>query len=136
MEGFINEIIHFHVTVDTDLEIRDIDQAQIIHGEDLQELKSKAVSQRKTFEKYCNAVQNFSPDETILAAGRKYVDTIYDICELILNPRWGRADQVISFLPKESHSSRSYPHYMRLFAYFLSTTIIATHAFYVQARLL
>ncbi len=112
VEGFINEIIHFHVTVNTDLEIRDIDQAQIIHGGDLQELKSKAVSQRKTFEKYCNTVQNFSPDETILAAGRKYVETIYDICELILNPRWGRADQVISFLPGESHSARSYPHYM------------------------
>jgi hypothetical protein len=127
VEGFINEIIHFHVTVNTDLEIRDIDQAQIIHGGDLQELKSKAVSQRKTFDKYCNAVQNFSPDETILAAGKEYVETIYDICELIMNPRWGRADQVMSFLPKESHSARSHPHYMNCIRWIYGVQVRIRH---------
>ncbi|HUV12828.1 MAG TPA: hypothetical protein VMY18_04235, partial [Acidobacteriota bacterium] len=34
---FINEVIHFHVTLNTDLEIYGIDQAQVLHGEDLSE---------------------------------------------------------------------------------------------------
>lgn len=112
VESFINEIIHFHTTVDTDLEIYNIDQAQAIHGEDLQELKTKAESQRKTFQQYCNAVKSSSPDRVILEVGRKYVDTIYDICELILDPRWGRAAQVLSFLPQDARSIRYYSHYL------------------------
>lgn len=112
VERFINEIIHFHVTVDTDLEIYSVDQAKAMHGEDLQELKDKAVSQRKTFQEYCNAVQSLSPQKVILDAGTRYVATIYDICELILDPRWGRADQVLSFLPRDARSARSHVHYM------------------------
>jgi hypothetical protein len=111
VESFINEVIHFHVTVNTDLEIYSVDQAQAIHGEDLQELKAYAVGQRKALQKYTNAVKSFSPDRAILTAGRKYVQTIYEICELILNPRWGRAEQVLPFLPEKSRSARLLPHY-------------------------
>ncbi|UCG50704.1 MAG: ATP-binding protein [Candidatus Latescibacterota bacterium] len=112
VESFINEVIHFHVTVNTDLEVHNIEQARALHDEDLQELKAKAVSQRKILQEYSNAVKSFSPDRTILAVGEKYVETIYDICELILNPRWGRSDQLLSFLPKDSRSVRSCPQYL------------------------
>jgi len=92
VERFINEIIHFHVTVNTDLEIYSIEQAQILHGE---------------FQDYSNAVKNFSPDQTILQTGNHYIETIQGTCELILNPLWGRIDKVMAFLPHESRSVRS-----------------------------
>jgi len=107
VERFINDIIHFHVTLDTDLEIYSIDQAQAMHGEDLQVLKAQAANLRKAFQDYSNAVKNFSPDRTILLTGRKYIDTILTICELILNPLWGRADRVLDFLPRDSRSAHS-----------------------------
>ena len=75
-----------------------------MHGEDLQVLKAQAASLRKAFQDYSSAVKNFSPDRTILLTGRKYIDTIYSICELVLNPLWGRADKVLDFLPEDSHS--------------------------------
>jgi hypothetical protein len=112
VESFINEVIHFHATVNTDLEIHNVEQAQAFHSEDLQELKRKAVAQRKALQRYSNAVKSFSPNETILAAGREYVQTIYNICELILDPRWGRVDTFLSFLPEKSRSVRTYPHYL------------------------
>jgi hypothetical protein len=111
VERFINEVIHFHVTVNTDLEIYGIDQAQALHGEDLQELKVKAGNLRKAYHDYCTAVKGFSADQTILANGRRYVESIDDMCGLVLNPRWGRADSVLSFLPEESRSVRSRNHY-------------------------
>jgi signal transduction histidine kinase len=111
VERFINEVIHFHVTLNTDLEIYSIEQAQILHGHDLQVLKTKAVSLRKAFQDYSNAVKNFSPDRAILRSGRNYIDTIRSICTLILNPLWGRVDNVLTFLPPDSRSSRSYDHY-------------------------
>jgi hypothetical protein len=104
VERFINEVIHFHVTLNTDLEIYSIDQAKVMHGEDLQVLKEQAVSLRRAFRSYSNAVKNFSPDRTILVTGRKYIDTIYAICELVLNPLWGRTDKVMDFLPQDSRS--------------------------------
>jgi signal transduction histidine kinase len=104
VERFINEVIHFHVTLNTDLEIYSVDQAQVLHGEDLQVLKEQAVHLRKAFQNYSNAVKNFSPDRTILLTGRNYIDTIYSICELILNPLWGRIDKVMNFLPQDSRS--------------------------------
>jgi signal transduction histidine kinase len=104
VERFINEVIHFHVTLDTDLEIYSINQAQVLHGEDLQVLKEQAVSLRRAFQDYSNAVKNFSPDRTILLTGRKYIDTIHSICELVLNPLWGRIDKVLDFLPPDSRS--------------------------------
>jgi hypothetical protein len=112
VESFINEVIHFHATVNTDLEINGIEPAQAHHLEDLRELKSKAVAQRKALQRYHNAVQSFSPDETILAAGREYVQAIYDICALTLDPRWGRVDTFLSFLPENSRSVCSYRQYL------------------------
>ena len=112
VESFINEIIHFHVTIDTDLEIYNVDQAQAIHGDDLEELKTMAVQQRRGYQDYCNAVSSLSPDETVLAAGRKYIETVQELCELILDPRWGRAAKVLTVLPEDSRSVRSHLHYM------------------------
>ena len=104
VERFINEVIHIHVTLNTDLEIYGIDQAKVLHEADLQVLKEQAVSLRKAFQDYSSAVENFSPDRTLLLTGRKYIDTIYSICELILNPLWGRIDKVMDFLPQDSRS--------------------------------
>ena len=111
VERFINEVIHFHVTLNTDLEIYNVDQAQILHSEDLQVLKANAVSLRKALQDYSNAVKSFSPDRTILLTGKKYIKTIHTICELILNPLWGRIDGVLRFLPDDSRSVRSRTHY-------------------------
>jgi len=111
VERFINEVIHFHVTLNTDLEIYSVHQAQVLHAEDLQVLKANAVSLRKALQDYSNAVQSFSPDRTILLAGKKYITTIRSICELILNPLWGRIDKVLRFLPDDTRSVRSRTHY-------------------------
>jgi signal transduction histidine kinase len=111
VERFINEVIHFHVTLNTDLEIYSMEQAQILHSHDLQVLKTKAVSLRKAFQEYSSAVKNFSPDRTILRTGKDYIETIRGTCALILNPLWGRADDVLSFLPPDSRSARSHKHY-------------------------
>ena len=106
VEGFINEILHYHVTLNTDLEIYNIVQAQILHAADVQELKAKFSVMRKALQSYSNAVMSFSPDRTVLLLGRRYVDAIHQVCELILNPLWGRSDQVLSFLPDEARSVR------------------------------
>jgi signal transduction histidine kinase len=111
VEGFFNEILHYHVTLNTDLEIYNIEQAQVLHEADVQELKSKLGAARKAFLDYSNAVKSFSPDRTILLLGRRYVDAIHETCHLILSPLWGRSDQVLSFLPKEARSVRSRRHY-------------------------
>ncbi|MCG6988468.1 MAG: ATP-binding protein [Gemmatimonadetes bacterium] len=123
VESFINEVIHYHVTVNTDLEVYNASQAQAIHAEDLQELKTRAQKQRKKLREYSNAVKSFSPDKTILALGRDYIDTVYDICDLILDPRWGRSHKVLSFLPPDSRSGRSHSHYMNCIRW-----ICAVHA--------
>jgi hypothetical protein len=111
VEKFINEVIHFHVTLNTDLELHDIDQAQILHRQDLHELKSKALEARRGYQAYLNAVKNFSPDTAILRVGKRYIRNIHEICDLILNPLWGRFDKVISFLPEDSRSVQSRNHY-------------------------
>jgi hypothetical protein len=111
VEQFINDIIHFHVTLDTDLEIYSADEAQVFHGQDVQALKAKALDLRKAFRDYSDAVTNYSPDQTILLAGRRYIDAIYGTCQLILDPLWGRIDKVLSFLPSRSLSIQSRSHY-------------------------
>ena len=110
VEKFINEVIHFHVTVDTDLEIHNVEQARAFHEEKLQELKGKAVIQREALDRYNNAVKNFSPDEKILAAGREYVQKVYDTSEFIMDPCWERTEKYLSLLPDTSRSVRSYRH--------------------------
>ncbi len=104
VQWFFNEVIHYHVSLNTDLEIHSIDQAQVLHGADLEELKAKARGVRRHFREYSNAVTNYSPDRTVLLTGKRYVEAIFDMCELILNPMWGRIDRVLSFLPPESRS--------------------------------
>jgi signal transduction histidine kinase len=104
---FFNEVIHYHVSLDTDLEIHNVDQAQMLHGADLDELKSKAREVRKHFREYSDAVTNFSPDRTVLLTGERVVQAIFDMCKLVLSPLWGRIDRVLSFLPEESRSVRS-----------------------------
>src|SRR5450756_2826469 len=111
VEVFFNESLHYHVTLNTDLEIYNIEQAQVLHAADVQELKSKLGAARKAFQDYSNAVKSFSPDRTVLLLGRRYVDAIHETCHLILSPLWGRSDQVLSFLPKEARSVRSRRHY-------------------------
>jgi hypothetical protein len=123
VESFINEVIHYHVTVNTDLEVYSVSQAQALHAEDVQELRTRALNQRKKLQGYSNAVKSFSPDKTILALGRDYIDTVYDICDLILDPRWGRSHKVLSFLPPDSRSVRSHSHYMNCIRW-----ICAVHA--------
>ncbi len=111
VEKFINDVIHFHVTLNTDLEIFDVEQVAQIHGEDLLELKTKAQGQRRALQVYSSAVKHFSPPETIISAGREYIGTIQNICELIINPLWGRFEKVMSFLPRDSRSFKSVNHY-------------------------
>jgi hypothetical protein len=110
VERFVNEVIHFHATVNTDLEIHNIEQEQAFHDEDLQELKRKVVIQRKALDHYNNAVKSFAPNETILAAGREYVQCVYNTCEFIMDPRWERTETFLSLLPETSRSVRSYRH--------------------------
>lgn len=110
VERFINEVVHFHSTVNTDLEIHDIEQAQANHDEDLQELKSKAVIQRKALDNYNEAVRGFAADETILALGREYVQRVYDTCEFIMDPRWEQTESFLELLPETSRAVRSYRH--------------------------
>ena len=112
VERFINEVIHFHVTLNTDLELCGVEPAQVLHGHDLQVLKEQAVSLRKAFQDYSNAVRNFSPDRTVLLTGRHYVNTIYSMCDLILSPLWGRVDKVLAFLPPDSRSTKARTHYL------------------------
>jgi len=111
VERFINEVIHYHVTLDTDLEIYSVDQAQALHGEDLQELKAQAVALRKALQDYSLVVKSFSPDLSILRQGKDYIRSTQSICTLILNPLWGRIDKVLSFLPDEARAVRSRNNY-------------------------
>ena len=111
VEGFFNEILHYHVTLNTDLEIYNIEQAQVLHWADVQELKAKLSALRRVFQDYSNAVKSFSPDRTVLLLGRRYVDIIHEACHLILSPLWGRSDQVLTFLPEDARSVRSRRHY-------------------------
>jgi len=81
------------VTLNTDLEIYNIVQAQVLHAADVQEMKVKLGVMRKALQDYSNAVKSFSPDRTVLLLGRRYIEAIREVCDLILNPLWGRSDQ-------------------------------------------
>ena len=111
VERFVNDILHFHTTLNTDLEIYNIEQAQSAHGEDLQELKTLAGEMRKAMREYTNAVRSFSATRTIIATGMFYIAKVQDVCELVLNPLWKCFDEIISKLPEESRSVRSRSHY-------------------------
>ena len=111
VEKFVNDVIHFHVTLNTDLEIHGVEPARILHEEDVLELRRRGVDLRNSYRGYSNAVKSFSPDQTVLATGRAYIQNVYEICELILNPMWGRVDKVLSFLPEDSRSVAARNHY-------------------------
>ncbi len=111
VEDFINDVLHYHVTLNTDLEIYNIQQAQVLHGADVHELKAKLVEVRKTYRDDSPAVKSFSPDRTVQLTARRYLDKIHETCDLILNPLWGRSDRVLSFLPDQARSVRSRARY-------------------------
>jgi signal transduction histidine kinase len=116
MKKFIDDIIHFHATLNTDLEIHNIEQAQMFHGHDLQELKALVSQMRRSYTIYQDTVKNFNSNADIIINGTTYIKNIQEICELVLNPLWGRFDRVIAFLPETSRSYQSriqYRNYLR-----------------------
>jgi len=100
VESFFNEVIHYHVTVNTDLEIHSVDQAQLLHETDLSELKAKARDVRRALQEYSSAVKGFSPDKTVLLAGKAYLEAVWDLCELILNPLWAGSTRSSPSFPR------------------------------------
>ncbi|MBT4290118.1 MAG: ATP-binding protein [Deltaproteobacteria bacterium] len=116
VKKFIDDIIHFHATLNTDLEIHNIEQAQMFHGQDLQELKLLASQMRRSYNLYRNTVKTFASNTDIIQNGTSYILKVQEICELVLNPLWGRFDRVIAFLPETSRSYQSrtqYRNYLR-----------------------
>jgi len=111
VERFIDEIIHFHVGLDTDLELYGVSDAKVIHGEELRELRDRAVALRAAYQTYSSAVKSFASPEDVLAAGDAYIRSIYDLCEVILHPLWVHIEEAMASLPPESRSVRSRSHY-------------------------
>lgn len=111
VERFIDEVIHFHVALDTDLQLYGIVDPLVITGDDLRKLRVRAVSLRLAFESYSEAVRRFAPPETVLANANEYVRSIHDLCELILHPMWSHIDSALAVLPDASRSVRSRSHY-------------------------
>ena len=102
VEWFFSEVIHYHVSLNTDLEIHGVDQAQVLHRADLDELRDQAADVRRSFRDYSTAVTERAPDGDVLSAGKRLVQAAFEMCELVLNPLWGRSDRVLAFLPPES----------------------------------
>lgn len=111
VERFIDEIIHFHVALDTDLELYGITEAEVLQGEDLRALRAKAVDLRAAFVEYTAAVQGFAGPERVLKTGNAYIQAIYDLCETVLHPLWSHIEHAMSLLPPDSRSVRSRSHY-------------------------
>ena len=111
VERFIDEVIHFHVALDTDLQLYGIVDPLVITGDDLRKLRTRAVGLRLAFEMYSEAVRGFAEPETILKVANEYVRSIHDLCELILHPMWSHIDAALAVLPDASRSVRSRSHY-------------------------
>ena len=111
VERFIDEVIHFHVALDTDLQLYGIVEAMVITGDDLRKLRVRAVSLRLAYESYSEAVRGFAAPETVLANANEYIRSIHDLCELILHPMWSHIDAALALLPDVSRSVRSRSHY-------------------------
>ena len=111
VERFIDEVIHFHVGLDTDLQLYGIVDPLVITGDDLRKLRIRAVSLRLAFESYSEAVRSFASSEIVLANANEYVRSIHDLCELILHPMWSHIDSALAVLPDASRSVRSRSHY-------------------------
>lgn len=111
VERFIDEVIHFHVALDTDLQLYGIADPMVITGDDLRKLRTRAVSLRLAYESYRDAVQTLASPAAVLAIANEYVRSIHDLCELILNPMWSHIDTALALLPDVSRSVRSRSHY-------------------------
>ncbi len=111
VERFIDEVIHFHVGLDTDLQLYGIVDPLVITGDDLRKLRTRAVSLRLAFESYSESVKGFAAPETVLSVANEYVRSIHDLCELILHPMWSHIDAALTVLPDVSRSVRSRSHY-------------------------
>lgn len=111
VERFIDEVIHFHVGLDTDLELYAITDVDLPTGEDLLALRAKAADLRATYNEYEAAVRSFAGPQAVLALGNGYIRSIHDLCELILHPLWSHIEEVMALLPEESRSVRSRSHY-------------------------
>ena len=111
VERFIDDVIHFHVGLDTDLQLYGISEPMVITGDDLRKLRVRAVSLRLAYESYSEAVRGFAPPATILANANEYIRSIHDLCQLILNPLWSHIDAALAMLPDVSRSVRSRSHY-------------------------
>jgi len=111
VERFIDEVIHFHVALDTDLQLYGIADPLVITGDDLRKLRTRAVSLRLAYQSYGDAVRGFAAPTTVLATASEYVRSIHDLCELILHPMWSHIDAALALLPDVSRSVRSRSHY-------------------------
>jgi hypothetical protein len=111
VERFIDEVIHFHVALDTDLELYGIKDLDVPTGDDVLALRAKAADFRAVIKEYEEAVRSFSPPERVLELGNLYIQLIHDLCELILHPLWVHIEEAISLLPEQSMTVRSRAHY-------------------------
>ncbi len=114
VERFIDEVIHFHVGLDTDLELYAITDLDIPSGQDLLALRARAADLRAAHNEYASAVRSFAGPQAVLALGDDYITAIHDLCELILHPLWSHIEEAMSLLPNESRSVRSRSHYRNI----------------------
>ena len=122
VERFIDEVIHFHVGLDTDLQLYGIVDPLVITGDDLRKLRTLAVSLRLAFESYSESVKGFAAPETVLSVANEYVRSIHDLCELILHPMWSHIDAALTVLPDVSRSVRSRSHYRNVVRWLCGST--------------
>jgi hypothetical protein len=111
VERFIDEVIHFHVALDTDLELYAITDLDLPTGDDLLALRARAAELRAVFNQYEEAVREFAAPERVLELGNLYVELIHDLCELILHPLWVHIEEAMARLPEQSRTVHSRSHY-------------------------
>jgi len=111
VERFIDEVIHFHVALDTDLELYAITDLDLPTGDDLLALRARAAELRAVINRYEEAVRSFAPPESVLELGSLYIESIHDLCELILHPLWVHIEDAMARLPEQSRTVQSKNHY-------------------------
>jgi hypothetical protein len=111
VERFIDDVIHFHVALDTDLELYAIKDLDVPTGDDLLALRAKAAELRATFNEYEEAVRGFAEPARVLEVGNRYIASIHGLCELILHPLWVHIEEAMALLPKQSRTVLSRSHY-------------------------
>jgi signal transduction histidine kinase len=111
VERFIDEVIHFHVALDTDLELYAIKDLDVPTGDDLVALRARAAELRVAFNEYSDAVRGFADPAVILQLGNEYIRSIHGLCELILHPLWIHIEEAMTLLPDQSRTVRSRSHY-------------------------